>query len=261
MKLVHKAFAPPTPAGRAGRRLAALLSAFAALLALHGLAVAGGSACADDHCIDGRPVNVHAAAGATWAIAEPSPGTYRFELRPGDRWSGDRGAARERAELSFDEVPVRFGVLYRVSYEMRIEGTAPVRSQWMAAGQWHATEDAGDAASSPPLGLSLEGRDLIVFTQSEGAAQHTKNPPAVVRARVRNIARNRWIPVSYDVRFDWRRGWLAVTIGGRRLFAGEIPIGYNDAVGPYFKFGIYRAPTPQTLVLQYRNLTIREVGH
>jgi hypothetical protein len=252
MKVVHKRFSQPF------KRLANATALFMLVWTGQAFAQSIDPACARDHCIDGRTVNVHAVKTARHAVTEPSPGEYRFELRSGDHWSEDRGKPRERAELSFDEAPVRFGTLYRVSYEMLIEGTAPVTSDWLVIGQWHATEDPGDASSSPVLALALKGRDLQVFTQSTEAQHHAKNPPPVQRARIRNIARNRWLAVAYTVRFDPRRGSLDLRIDGRDAFSGAIPIGYADAVGPYFKFGIYRSPTKQTLVVRYRNLTIRE---
>ena len=61
------------------------------------------------------------------------------------------------------------------------------------------------------------------------------------------------------MRFNPRRGALDMRIDGRRVFSGAIPIGYADAIGPYYKFGIYRSPTKQALAVRYRNLTIREV--
>lgn len=260
MKLVHKPFSQPGSRHAAARSAALIHLVLTAALGgpVHA-APPGNPACAKDACIDGRVVNVHADGGAPYAVTEPSSGEHRFELRPGDRWSLDRGAPRERAELSFDEQPVRFDTLYRVSYEMLIEGNAPVTSDWLVVGQWHATEDPGDAGSSPVLGLALKGRDLTVFTQSQAAQTHAKNPQAVRRARVRTIARGRWIAISYDVRFNPRLGALDMRIDGRTVFSGAIPIGYADVVGPYFKFGIYRSPTQQTLAVRYRNLTIREV--
>jgi hypothetical protein len=256
MKLVHKPFPDPG----FWRSFATGLILTVALAGPASAAPPDNPACARDHCIDGRTVNIHADGAARHAVTEPSPGEHRFELRADDRWSQDRGAPRERAELSFDEEPVRFDTLYRVSYEMLIEGNAPIASDWLVVGQWHATEDPGDASSSPVLGLALKGRDLTVFTQSTEAAHHAKNPQAVQRARIKNIARGRWIAIAYDVRFNPRLGSLDLRIDGRKVFSGAIPIGYADAVGPYFKFGIYRSPTRQTLVVRYRNLTIREAA-
>jgi hypothetical protein len=37
-------------------------------------------------------------------------------------------------------------------------------------------------------------------------------------------------------------------------YAGTL--GYADTVGPYFKFGIYRDPSPETLIVQYKSLKI-----
>lgn len=264
MKIVHKPCFPmvlhqfrltegsqPRRGLRAGK---ALLGALAVAIVPVRMAVA------QDLSVDGRPANRHA-AGVPYAVTQPHRNEFRFEVRPGDQWSVDRisGADRERAELSLDEAPVRFDVRYRVSYEMLIEQGPPVTSAWLVAGQWHATEDEGDAPSSPPLAFELSGSELVIYTQSTTTPRHAKNPEGIERARVPGIARDRWYRISYDVRFNPQRGELAVRLDRRTIFSGPIPIGYADAVGPYFKFGIYRAKSPERLAVRYRNLSIREI--
>ncbi len=209
--------------------------------------------------INGRDANRHAADDATYAVTSQEGREFRFEVRPGDQWAGDRTSnTNERAELSLDKSPVRMGVRYRVSYDMLVEQGPPVTSAWLVAGQWHATEDKGDAPSSPPLAFELAGSDLVVYTQATTEARHTKNPAGIERARVPGIERDRWYHVDYDVRFDPREGELNVRLDGRTILSGAIPVGYADAVGPYFKFGIYRSKGPEAVAIRYRNLTIRE---
>jgi hypothetical protein len=62
------------------------------------------------------------------------------------------------------------------------------------------------------------------------------------------------------VRFDPSHGTLAVRVDGRRVFAEDIPIGYADDVGPYFKFGIYRAESPEPIAIRFRNVKITEAA-
>lgn len=215
-------------------------------------------ALATEFVVAGRKTDAHAAK-VPYAVTEPLPGQLRFEVRAGDRWTGDRarGADSERAELLV-RGPVKFGKTYRVSYEMRIEMGPPVTSQWLLAGQWHATEDDGDAPSSPPLAFELHGSDFVVYTQSTTEPRHAKNPEGIERARVRGILRDRWYRVSYEMRFDPVRGYLKVTLDGRPIFAGDIPLGYADRIGPYFKLGIYRARSPETIAIRYRDVRIEE---
>ncbi|HYD15912.1 MAG TPA: heparin lyase I family protein [Hyphomicrobium sp.] len=219
--------------------------------------VGSGAANAQEFRVDGRIANRHA-ADVPYAITTPFPGQFRFEVRPGDQWSVDRksGTGAERAELSLDKDPVRIDVRYRVSYEIGIEQGAPADSTWLVLGQWHATEDKGDAPSSPPLAFELSGDDLVIYTQATSEPRHTKNPPPVERARVPGIARDRWYRIEYDVLFNPSHGDLAVRIDGQPVFAGEIPIGYADAVGPYFKFGIYRSKSAERFAVRFRNILI-----
>lgn len=260
MKFVHKACWQAGGGARHTDEYPARRRAISCALALLAMQAHMQVAFASEMRVDGRSASRHAAEDAPYAVTLPHPGEFRFEVRAGDRWSVDRilGADRERAELSLDKSPVSFGVLYRVSYDMLIEPGPPVTSDWLVAGQWHATEDEGDAPSSPPLAFELAGRDLVVYTQSEIAPRHAKNPKGIERARVPDIARGRWIHVAYDVRFDPRHGTLAVRIDGKPMFTDDIPIGYADDVGPYFKFGIYRAKSREPMVIRYRNVSITE---
>jgi hypothetical protein len=61
------------------------------------------------------------------------------------------------------------------------------------------------------------------------------------------------------MRFDPVQGRLSVIFDGRRIFAGDIPLGYADRIGPYFKLGIYRAKSPETIAIRFRGLTIEEL--
>ncbi len=221
------------------------------------LAVNG--AFAADVIVAGRRTAVHA-ADVPYAITEPAPRQVRFEVRAGDQWNGDRArrAVSERAELLV-KGPVKFGTTYRVSYEMGIEAGLPVTSQWLVAGQWHATEDEGDASSSPPLAFELDKGDFVVYSQSTTEPSHKRNPEGIERARVPDVLRDRWHRITYEMRFDPVRGYLSVTFDGNTLFAGDIPLGYADRIGPYFKLGIYRAPSPETIAIRYRDITIEEV--
>ena len=54
---------------------------------------------------------------------------------------------------------------------------------------------------------------------------------------------------SYAFELDYRltrgtldQGSVEVVLDGKRVYAYEGPVGYDDQVGPYMKFGIYKAP-------------------
>jgi hypothetical protein len=229
-----------------------------AILLLHPAAVQTGGT-PSSWLIDGTVYLTHAARTADHAVLQTGDGEYRFEVSPGDQWWKDAEKKRdkERAELKSNS-SVDFDVDYRVSYEMRVDTPLPV-DQPIIAGQWHATEDAGDRHTSPPLSIELKGDDLVAVTRSVAAKTHTTAPPGVERYRMEQVSSGRWYRIDYDIRFSPTAGKLALWIDGRDVYAGSIPIGYNDDRGPYFKFGIYRPKANTRAVIRFRNLSIRPI--
>lgn len=206
--------------------------------------------------VDGTQYDAHRARGADYAILETAKGEYRFEVRPGDRWLRDaqKKRASERAELK-SNTPVENNVDYRVSYEMRIDTPLPIERN-IVAGQWHATEDPGDRPTSPPFSIELRGFDLVVNTRSITERIYTGSPKTVERFRMKGLKTGRWYKIAYDIRFSHAAGRLVLRIDGKQVYAGAIPIGFNDARGPYFKFGIYRSPSRKKTIMRYRRITI-----
>jgi hypothetical protein len=47
----------------------------------------------------------------------------------------------------------------------------------------------------------------------------------------------------------WRDGVLMLDLTG-------FSMGYNDPVGPYWQFGIYRNTSPEDLTIEYRNVEV-----
>ena len=210
--------------------------------------------------IEGTQYDAQRARGADYAILQTAVGEYRFDVCPGDRWRRDaeKKRAKERAELKSNS-PVAFDVDYRVSYEMRIDTPLPVEG-YIIAGQWHATEDPGDRPTSPPFSMEIWGSDLVAKTRSITERIYTGSPKTVERFRMKNITSGRWYKIAYDIRFSDATGKLVLWINRKQVYAGAIPIGFNDARGPYFKFGIYRNEAAERVVIRYRALSIRRLG-
>ena len=210
--------------------------------------------------IDGTKYKSHAALGADHSIVEIGEGEYRFELRPGDVWAQDvrKKRDRERAELQ-SKSRVLFDADYSVSYDMLIEAKLPIPG-FLIAGQWHATEDAGDVPSNPPFSIELWGSDLVAKTCATTEQIHAESPQSVVRYRMKDIAQGVWHNIRYEIRFSPVAGRLVLWIDGARVYAGRIPLGFNDKRGPYFKFGIYRPKVDATAIIRYRSLSVRALG-
>lgn len=206
--------------------------------------------------IDGVLYEAHRARGADHAILRTGLDEYRFDVRPGDRWLRDaqKKRAKERAELK-STVPVDFDIDYLVSYDMRVDTPLPITG-YIVAGQWHATEDPGDRPTSPPFSIEICRSDLVAKTRSIAQRSYTGSPVTVERFRLRNIVAGRWYRIAYTIRFSPTAGRLFLWIDDVQVYAGAIPIGFNDERGPYFKFGVYRPKASTRAVVRYRGVSI-----
>ena len=130
----------------------------------------------------------------------------------------------------------------------------------MVLGQFHQTDGAGDFSGYPPFELNLHADGLYVYTASVAAASQPTSYSRTQRAGPIQFAQDEWHNVVLRVRFGWTGNAEAdVWIDGESVYSGSgISIGMNDAVGPYFKFGIYYSPAAalQTVVAEYRNFEI-----
>lgn len=180
---------------------------------------------------------------------------HRFEVRYGDSWNSE--TVRNRAEFCCcDRVP--FGQRIWFSYDFYVHsGTA---SRWNLLGQFHHTPDADDGSGvSPPFCVELKPGETLRFirrynSNSIGAASNT----STVVMHQRPLTRCVWHRVVGSIVFDWKgAGAVELWYDGVKIVSqAGVPIGFNDAQGPYFKFGIYRANVPETLVVEYANVEL-----
>ena len=224
--------------------------------------------------VDGTPVMVgndgYFAQNADhpWSLnltGDP-PCMFRFELRSGDRWLQETpGSVVERSELRgpVDETnPSRFGAETWTAYQFRIEPGTPSTAGWVVIGDWHVRPDPEDTGiMSSPWQLELRRGDILVFdirassqkpVLGNAPEQHIYTSPAP-------IARGVWHSLVSVADFDWQpkgTGGVTVWLDGARIVDYHGPFGYNTRRPPYFKFGIYRVATPETLAVDYANIEI-----
>lgn len=183
-----------------------------------------------------------------YAIAHPAADTWRFEARRGDGNSGGRGSDRSEMVAQYSRatacntVPWRSDIWH--SFAMRVSGKLVKDGKWLVIGQWHGVPDAGDVDMSPVLAQSFTDGIFKISTRFDGNRQQVAgrsgNPRTVYEDR--RFPWNSWVNFVYRIRFDyggtavlqvWRDGKPIVNLR-------NISIGYNDARGPRYQFGIYR---------------------
>jgi hypothetical protein len=189
---------------------------------------------------------------------------FRFNARQGEHseWDAANGSNVDRAELIGWAQPHNIGTDVWLSYSQRVLPGDPITSRWCVIGQMHATTQVGDRGSSPPFALHLLPGDLFeVSTRYVAAAKHTENPEETIRYSG-PIERNRWYNHVFRLRFGydrdailqwWRDGIPMLDLTG-------FSMGYNDPLGPYWQFGVYRDSSPENLSVEYRNIEVSNVS-
>ncbi|RAK58140.1 heparin lyase I family protein [Phenylobacterium deserti] len=200
-------------------------------------------------------------SGAPWSARAEGDNGYRFEIRPGDYWAKDARKAHpvERTELSdLARMPLDKDIW--LAFTLEVEPGVASTSEWVNLGQLHATADRGEPSVSPPWVQRLLPNDRF-----QVEVRHTQDdpikaaPPPVVIYEEAKLERGKPHRFVYRFRISqgpnglaqmWRDGVLVADYRG--------PIGYRDKLGPYFKFGVYRAPAArgERLAARYTNVTL-----
>lgn len=195
----------------------------------------------DDVVIDGLSYSVHN-ANRPWSIQNPDPETLTFELRPGDVWFQDTDD-KERSEIA-GETLYSPGEDITVSYDFRVAPGPENTSDWMVIGQLHSVDDY----STPIFAVELIGERLAIHLRNRSAEWFAFGDYAP-------IVRGKYYHVEARLRLNEdERGSVDVWIDGAHVVDYSGPIGYSEDV--YWKQGVYREASPETIAVDYRDLWI-----
>jgi hypothetical protein len=195
----------------------------------------------DDVVIDGLSYSVQN-ANRPWSIQNPDPDTLRFEVRPGDVWFQDT-VDKERSEIA-GETLYAPGDDIAVSYDFRVAPGPENTSDWLVMGQLHSIDDF----STPIFAVELIGERLAIHLRDGSAEWFAFGDYAP-------IVRGKYYHVEARIRLNQdERGSVDVWLDGEHIVDYSGPIGYGDSV--YWKQGVYRAASPETIAVDYRDLWI-----
>jgi hypothetical protein len=192
-------------------------------------------------------------SGAAWSLAMPSPGALTFEVQPGDHWGPDP-TSKNRSEVAMQTV-IPDGQAIDVSYDMQVAPGAANTAAFCMLGQFHQAQGTAVSGLGPPFSIGLTGEHMMVsvaYTDATGA-DVTKtiyvDPGTIVRGH----------SYAMDVRVTFGpdgSGQLTVTRDGLTLVTYSGPLGYQGEGGVYWKEGIYRAASPETMAATFADLAI-----
>lgn len=182
----------------------------------------------------------------------------RFEIRSGDvaAWDAAHQHSAERTEVSNSSVkePVDQDIWF--SFGMLIEPGDPITSPWVVVGQLHPSEDPGDISPSPAWAQEFDANDefrIVIRTNSQKPITSSPAPTVLWSSRGpgNTFQRGRTYRFVYHLVHSQTNGRLETWRDGVKIVDYSGPIGFINSQGPWFKFGIYRAPAPETLAVHY----------
>jgi hypothetical protein len=192
-------------------------------------------------------------AEKTWSFDSADNNTLRFELRKGDQfsdnsWTDSPGV--ERTEIG-DSTRIPISNNIHLEYKFMIEPGPTNTAQWLVMGQLHAGNGA-----SPPFEVSLWGNDKMMVNANYGAnAANT-----IYRTLYQDsqpLVRGHWYNMVVDVKFDNSGGGhLDVWRDGVQIVNYDGEVGYGDQSTAYWREGIYRKSAPETIAINYKDLSI-----
>lgn len=207
--------------------------------------------------------------GETWRPQRPSTSyaiqksvstcapIYRFEIHPGDNWSGDlpspsdpdgnslNGQVKERAELYHKDVSFPFETDIWIAYSMFVEPGSDIVYRNPAyscnLGQWHQASSSS-MGGSPYFSLTISNQgDMAVVARKLVSPQ----PNQPIPQDTWTITRNAWHDVVIKANFSRTQGQSTLTIwvddDKEKVNLTGLTMGDTAASNAgYWKFGIYR---------------------
>lgn len=178
-------------------------------------------------------------------------GSYavRFELRQGDKW-------RDTFRSEYKDIfAATMGKEYWYGISMLIPSDFPEHDNRNVVMQWHATRDKylGESSRSPVLAFRYRSGILsITVRHSSKQIQNSNDGIHKVIYEQHNYTKGVWNDFIINSKWSYEDdGFVNVWLNGTKIVNYKGPVGYNDAVGPYFNFGIYRDDVPQTYVIYF----------
>lgn len=183
-----------------------------------------------------------------WNVSGNSPTISTAEVRDGKyaiKTFLDRKNSRTsfRTELAMKSIRAKPGVDYWYGFSVFLPNDYVADPIWEIVAQWHAVPDKslGEIDVNPPIALHSEKGKWKVSTIWDSRQVTTKDYEGSRDYDLGNYKRGAWTDFVFHIKWSPHSdGLLEVWKDGQNVVSTKGPIGYNDAVGPYFKFGLYK---------------------
>jgi Ca2+-binding RTX toxin-like protein len=193
-------------------------------------------------------------AQKSWSITNPTgdSSSLRFEVRQGDVWAQGDGTIsplKNRSEIA-GTTQYSVGTDIHVKYGFTVEPGAANTASWMTTGQFR--QAANDPVSAP-FGIMFTGEHMRIYAAEGGSSGQNF---VTLYQDPNNIVRGHEYQMQIDARFDPAHGHLDVIRDGVTLVNYDGPLGWDNMGSVYWKEGVYRADTSESIAMDYNHLSI-----
>ena len=186
-------------------------------------------------------------ANKAHSLTTPERDVLRFEVLPGDNWEDD-WSRYERSEIAGPVYPA--GEVLTISYDLMVEPGEPIVSEWVVLAQFHAD----DNETPPPFAIELSREQMVVRARYR---ENGERKQIRLHRDTEPLERGRYYRMNIQIYFpddEEDEGWVKVWRDGKPIVDYEGRIGYG--YGNYWKVGVYRVQSEQTLAVKVRNLFV-----
>jgi Ca2+-binding RTX toxin-like protein len=185
-------------------------------------------------------------ADKAYSFTSPATDTLRFEVHAGDVWSAVDPSSKNRSEIA-GTTNYAMGTDIHVSYNWQVEPGAANTAPWMVAGQFHETTNDG---KSPPFEIMFYGNNKMTVVIATGSGYQR------VYTDTQDIARGHNYAMQIDAKFDATNGYLHMVRDGVTIVDYHGAFGWDNMGSVYWKEGVYRGASSETMAMDYSNLQI-----
>jgi len=184
--------------------------------------------------------------------------SLRFELRAGEMYCDLFGKRSFRSEVNTREF-VPMGSERWYSFSLLLPPDFPMEKNRLVLAQWHGADKKylAEPSRSPSLAFRYSGgRFFITIRHSE---ERIVRDPQVVSSQklfeTPEFPLGVWHDFVVQAKWSYQAdGFVNVWWNDHQIVYYHGPVGYNDDLGPYFKFGLYRDDSARTYVAYFNHV-------
>ena len=187
-------------------------------------------------------------------IDEKNEPSLRFELRKGDGWINKAGELSYRAEVIPGDYPALDSIQW-YGCDLRLPSDFPIENNRLVLMQWwpKTKKELGEVGRSPSLALRfVDGKLYATVRSSE--LRVIKDPDSVKAKTIFETTKmplGIWNKFIFQVKWSYKKGFVKIWWNDHQVANHEGPVGYNDDIGPIFKFGMYRDDSDKTYIAHF----------